>query len=94
MTKALTDRVDGIRGCLSCNQQCGGRRGRDYYISCLINPSVGHEHLWGGGRFISSDVSRSVLVIGAGPASLEAARVAAQSLVLAMVNHADTALWG
>ena len=78
VTKALTGRVDDIRGCLSCNQQCWGRRGRDYYISCLINPSVGHEHLWGGDRFTPALTPQSVLVVGAGPAGLEAARVASE----------------
>ncbi|MEJ1993174.1 MAG: FAD-dependent oxidoreductase, partial [Maritimibacter sp.] len=69
---------DDIRGCLSCNQQCWGRRGREYYISCLINPSAGHEFAWGGDRFTATDHPKSVLVVGGGPAGLEAARVAAE----------------
>ncbi|WP_299351142.1 FAD-dependent oxidoreductase [uncultured Shimia sp.] len=78
VTKAQEDRADDIRGCLSCNQQCWGRRGRDYYISCLVNPSAGHEYLWDGDRFTKAPSSKSVLVVGAGPAGLEAARVAAE----------------
>ena len=39
--KAREGRADDIRPCLSCNQMCWGRRSRDYWISCLINPSVG-----------------------------------------------------
>ena len=78
VTKAAEDRVEDIRGCLSCNQQCWGRRGRDYYISCLVNPSAGHEFLWGGDRFTVAERKLSVLVVGAGPAGLEAARVAAE----------------
>ncbi len=77
VTKAQAGRAQDIRGCLSCNQQCWGRRGRDYYISCLINPSVGHEHEWGGGRFAPTETPQRVLVVGGGPAGLEAARVAA-----------------
>ncbi len=76
--KAEAGRLEDIRGCLSCNQQCWGRRGRDYYISCLINPSVGHEFEWGGDRFTASPAPKSVLVVGGGPAGLEAARVAAE----------------
>jgi 2,4-dienoyl-CoA reductase-like NADH-dependent reductase (Old Yellow Enzyme family)/thioredoxin reductase len=76
--KAEQGRADDIRGCLSCNQQCWGRRGRDYHISCLINPSVGHEYLWGGDCFSPTDSPKSVLVVGAGPAGLETARVAAE----------------
>ncbi|WP_373051232.1 oxidoreductase [Thalassovita aquimarina] len=78
VNKAREDRLEDIRGCLSCNQQCWGRRGRDYYISCLINPSAGHEHLWGGDRFTPAKTRKTVLVVGGGPAGLEAARVAAE----------------
>jgi 2,4-dienoyl-CoA reductase-like NADH-dependent reductase (Old Yellow Enzyme family)/thioredoxin reductase len=78
VNKAQADRIDDIRGCLCCNQQCWGRRGRDYYISCLINPSVGHEHLWGGDRFTQAESFETVLIVGGGPAGLEAARVAAE----------------
>ncbi len=76
--KAAGDRIEDIRGCLSCNQQCWGRRGRDYHVSCLINPSAGHEHIWGGDRFSRAADCKSVLVVGAGPAGLETARVAAE----------------
>lgn len=78
VSKAAQDRADDIRGCISCNQQCWGRRSRDYYISCLINPSAGHEYLWGGDRFEPAETVKSVLVVGGGPAGLEAARVAGE----------------
>ena len=78
VSKAAEGRCEDIRGCLSCNQQCWGRRGRDYYISCLINPSVGHEFEWGGDRFTATEHPKAVLVVGGGPAGLEAARVAAE----------------
>jgi len=78
VNKAQSDAPQDIRGCLSCNQQCWGRRGRDYWISCLINPSAGREHQWGGDRFEAAAISQSVLVIGAGPAGLEAARASAE----------------
>lgn len=78
VAKAEADRSSDIRGCLSCNQQCWGRRGRDYWISCLINPSVGREAEWGGDRFALTDNPKTVLVVGGGPAGLEVARVAAE----------------
>lgn len=76
--KAMAGRAGDIRGCISCNQMCWGRRSRDYWISCLINPSAGREWEWGGDRFTPAAVARHVLVVGAGPAGLEAARVAAE----------------
>lgn len=76
--KATEGRAEDIRGCLSCNQMCWGRRSRDYWISCLINPSAGREFEWGGDRFTPAAQKKSVLVVGAGPAGLEAARVAAE----------------
>jgi 2,4-dienoyl-CoA reductase-like NADH-dependent reductase (Old Yellow Enzyme family) len=76
--KAREGRVEDIRGCLSCNQMCWGRRYRDYWISCLVNPSAGREFAWGGDRFERSSEVRSVTVVGAGPAGLEAARVVAE----------------
>lgn len=76
--KAREGRPEDVRPCLSCNQMCWGRRYRDYWISCLINPSAGREFEWGGDRFTPAEKPRSVLVIGGGVAGLEAARVAAE----------------
>ena len=76
--KALGGRASEIRGCISCNQQCWGRRSRDYWISCLVNPSVGREWQWGGDTFERTTAPKRVLVVGGGPAGLEAARVAAE----------------
>ena len=76
--KAASGRAHDIRGCLSCNQMCWGRRSRDYWISCVINPSAGREFEWGGDRFTPTERPKRVFVVGGGPAGLEAARVAAE----------------
>ncbi len=76
--KAREGRSEDVRPCLSCNQMCWGRRYRDYWISCLINPSAGREFEWGGDRFVAAAKPKRVLVVGGGVAGLEAARVAAE----------------
>lgn len=78
VAKARAGRADTVRPCISCNQLCWGRRSRDYWISCLVNPSAGREWEWGGDRFEPADDPKHVLVVGAGPAGLETARVAAE----------------
>jgi 2,4-dienoyl-CoA reductase-like NADH-dependent reductase (Old Yellow Enzyme family) len=78
VAKAREDRADEVRPCISCNQMCWARRSRDYWISCLLNPSAGREFEWGGDRFEPAATPRRVLIVGAGPAGLEAARVAAE----------------
>lgn len=76
--KTAAGRTEDIRGCLSCNQMCWGRRARDYWISCVVNPSVGREWEWGGDRFTPAAAPKRILVVGGGPAGLEAARAAAE----------------
>jgi len=78
VAKARAGRADEVRPCISCNQLFWGRRSRDYWISCLVNPSAGRESEWGGDRFEPAAAPRSVLVVGGGPAGLETARVAAE----------------
>ena len=78
INKAKAGQPEDIRGCLSCNQMCWGRRSRDYWISCLVNPSAGREWEWGGDRFKKTSTPKNILVIGGGPAGLEAARGAAE----------------
>ncbi len=78
VNKALAGRAEDVRGCISCNQMCWGRRSRDYWISCLVNPSAGREFEWGGDRFTKAMASKNILVVGGGPAGLETARVAAE----------------
>jgi 2,4-dienoyl-CoA reductase-like NADH-dependent reductase (Old Yellow Enzyme family)/thioredoxin reductase len=75
--KAREGRPEDIRPCISCNQMCWGRRYRDYWISCLVNPSAGREFEWNGDRFTPAAKPRRILVVGGGPSGLETARVAA-----------------
>ena len=92
--KAAEDRPEDIRPCISCNQLCLGRRSRDYWFSCLVNPSVGREYVWGEEPFSRAAVSRRVLVVGAGPAGLEAARVCAERGHVVTLADAQDAIGG
>ncbi|MDO3435687.1 FAD-dependent oxidoreductase [Rhizobium sp. CBN3] len=92
--KAGEDRPEDVRGCISCNQMCWGRRSRDYWISCLINPSAGREYQWGGDRFTPAAKPKMVLVVGAGPAGLEAARAAAERGHRVILAEASNRLGG
>ena len=78
VNKAKENRTEDIRPCISCNQLCIGRRLRDYYVACLVNPSVSREYEWNGDSIEPTENPRKILVVGAGPAGLEAARVAAE----------------
>jgi 2,4-dienoyl-CoA reductase-like NADH-dependent reductase (Old Yellow Enzyme family)/thioredoxin reductase len=92
--KAGDDRPEDVRGCISCNQMCWGRRSRDYWISCLVNPSAGREFEWGGDRFTPASKPKKVLVVGGGPAGLEAARVAAERGHRVVLAEASNRLGG
>ncbi len=76
--KAQSGNRADIRPCISCNQLCIGRRMRDYYASCLVNPSVSGEHEWDGDIPTPAKTPKEVLVVGGGPAGMEAARIAAE----------------
>lgn len=77
VNKAREGRPEDIRPCISCNQLCIGRRFRDYWASCLVNPSVAREHEWDGDSAPRAEKPRQILVVGGGPAGLEVARMAA-----------------
>ena len=75
--KAKEGRPNDIRHCIACNQGCIGRMGLGYRLGCIHNPAVGEEIRLGIGTLVSCERPKKVVVVGAGPAGLEAARVAA-----------------
>jgi 2,4-dienoyl-CoA reductase-like NADH-dependent reductase (Old Yellow Enzyme family)/thioredoxin reductase len=72
--KAFEGRLDEIRPCTACNLGCNERMYLQLDISCQTNPMVGRETDFG---IEPATKKKKVLVIGGGPAGLEAARVAA-----------------
>jgi 2,4-dienoyl-CoA reductase (NADPH2) len=74
--KAAQGREDEINTCIACNQACldhtfGGRQ----QVSCLVNPRACNETLL---NYLPTQASRRIAVVGAGPAGLAYATVAAQ----------------
>jgi 2,4-dienoyl-CoA reductase (NADPH2) len=75
-----------IRKCIACNQYCIGLMGLNAPLSCIQNPANGSEATLGAASYAPAALPKKVLVIGAGPAGMEAAIVAAHH------GHAVT-LW-
>lgn len=74
--KAREGRAEDIRYCVKDNKGCVGRINQSKKLSCVQNASVGHEPLSGEEGFSPSPSKKKVMVVGGGPAGLEAARVA------------------
>ena len=72
----------GIRACLSCNQECAGRVGRNRWLGCTANPRAGHESVPLPPPRATADRrparGRRVYVVGGGPGGLQAAVTAAE----------------
>jgi mycofactocin system FadH/OYE family oxidoreductase 1 len=75
VTKLAAGEGERIRPCTRCNQTCQVRDARNPIVTCIAEPSSGRETEdpdW----YVPAPHPRDVIVIGAGPAGLEAARVA------------------
>ena len=86
--KAREGRAAEIRPCIGCNQGCAGNIHAGRSLRCLTNPVAGRELEWGG----AAPATRPgrVVVVGAGPAGLEAAVTAAQRGHEVIVLERDT----
>jgi len=72
--KVSQGRAGEIRKCIACCQGCIDELFQDHPITCTVNPRTGFEKEFPLDRAAKP---RKVLVIGGGPAGMEAARVAA-----------------
>ena len=75
VVKAATGRTDEINTCIGCNQACLDHTFSNKRASCLVNPRACHETEL---VYAQSATRRKVAVVGAGPAGLSAATVAAE----------------
>lgn len=74
---AAEGREHESRPCIACNQGCAGFLAQSLPITCLVNPRAGREAEWQDPP-PPAEARRNVLVIGGGPAGMEAATVAAR----------------
>jgi dimethylglycine catabolism A len=74
--KYQTGRAEEVRHCIHCNQGCIGRTEFGLSISCVVNPEVGNEREWAAIPTLPDRSRGRVLVVGGGPAGLEAALAA------------------
>ncbi|WP_110950593.1 NADPH-dependent 2,4-dienoyl-CoA reductase [Pseudomonas bohemica] len=75
VNKAAAGRGDEINTCIACNQACLDHTFGGKLTSCLVNPRACHETEL---NYLPVTQVKKVAVIGAGPAGLAAATVAAE----------------
>lgn len=70
--KVKEGRIEDIVPCVGCHEGCVARVRKYQHISCAVNPAAGVEREL---TILPAEKKKSVLVIGGGPAGMEAARV-------------------
>ncbi len=73
--KMLNGKSEEVRPCIRCNEECLGRSLTHRSLSCSVNVQAAHERFYALNK---KGDPKKVIVVGAGPAGLEAARVAAE----------------
>jgi dimethylamine/trimethylamine dehydrogenase len=93
--KIAEGRVDDIRECIGCNQ-CNSQTHRGAPFRCTQNPTMGEEWRrgWHPERIEPKGSEARVLLVGAGPAGLEAAQALGQRGYRVTLAEASTELGG
>ncbi len=74
VAKAAAGRADLIAPCIACNQACLDHTFSGKLTSCLVNPRACHETVL---TYSAAAVAKRIAVVGAGPAGMMTALVAA-----------------
>jgi len=75
MRKAMENKADEINTCIACNQACLDHIFKNKTANCLVNPRACHETEL---KYIPVKTKKKIGVVGAGPAGLSFATIAAQ----------------
>ena len=75
--KTREGRAEEVRPCLGCSQGCIGGTARTGQMGCTVNPAVGFEGRLSEDLIARTTTPKKVLIVGGGPAGMEAARIAA-----------------
>ncbi|WP_250463816.1 NADPH-dependent 2,4-dienoyl-CoA reductase [Microbulbifer litoralis] len=91
VNKATENRADEINTCIGCNQACLDHTFELKLTSCLVNPRACHETEL---QYLPTDTVKTIAVVGAGPAGLAAATVAAERGHRVTLFEADSHIGG
>lgn len=75
VNKAAEEKENEINTCIACNQACLDHIFKQKVASCLVNPRACHETEF---DYSPANIKKKIAVVGAGPAGLAAATIAAQ----------------
>jgi 2,4-dienoyl-CoA reductase (NADPH2) len=91
VAKAASGRTDEINTCIACNQACLDHTFSNKRASCLVNPRACHETEL---VYAQTSAPLRIAVVGAGPAGMSAATVAAERGHKVTLFEADARVGG
>lgn len=91
VNKAEQERDDEINTCIGCNQACLDHVFQQKVASCLVNPRACHETEL---NYNPTENVKKIAVVGAGPAGISAASIAAQRGHQVTLFDADSEIGG